>query len=111
MQQNQLLSADSSACRGELPIPVILFHMVDFGRIRNLPVNADCTELLMKASARTLQKMYPSGGVDANSFLPRRCEFQTRLESEIEDYRHGVWNFSATEQKKATLNDNALSFS
>ena len=77
--------------RHKLPLEVILFHMVDFKAIKTLPLNQDCTDILMVASQRVLDRMFINGEAFVETFMPRRREFESLLAEEIKDYKNGQW--------------------
>ena len=72
--------------------------MVDFGRVKYLPANADCTEILQSAALRVLDQMYPEGGVTVETFIPRYKEFQHLFEVELIHFHKGSWK-SLTRQE------------
>ncbi|PZP55712.1 MAG: hypothetical protein DI586_06010 [Micavibrio aeruginosavorus] len=94
---------DIKSKRHELPIDVILFHMVNFRQIKALPVNRDCTALLKAASERVLSGMFDGGKYYVETFMPRRCEFERRLAEEILSFSKGEWALAI---EKACLNKN-----
>jgi len=93
----------------ELPIDIILFHMVDFGRIKYLPANAECTEILQSAALRALAQMYPDANVTVEAFIPRYKEFQHLFEVELIHYHKGSWKAFTQQEIRRRLsgqNDN-----
>ena len=92
---------DINSKRHDLPLEVILFHMVDFSKIHSLPVNQDCTSLLNIASRRVLKDMFSGGKFYIETFMPRRQEFEALLAEELAAYKSGEWKMPSV------LNDNA----
>lgn len=100
---------DIKSKRHDLPIDVILFHMVDYAKIKSLPQNQDCTQLLHQACHRALDQMFAGRRYYVETFMPRHKEFEALLIEELEAFRQGEWNLGKG-GKIPLLNDNEFSF-
>lgn len=98
---------DINRKRHELPVSVILFNMVDYSKINNLPLNQDCTEILNTAVERALERMFMGARCYVETFMPRRQEFQSLLAEEIDDFSKNGWSLQQKIQKTASQNDNS----
>lgn len=98
---------DIKSKRHNLPLDVILFHMVNFRLIKDLPLNQDCTDILIAASERVLDRMFTGGKFYVETFMPRRCEFESLLAGEVQAFSKGEWSLPAETIHVSIQNDNS----
>ncbi len=108
MKKQTCQIVDIKSKRHELPLDVILFHMINFRKIKGLPLNQDCTSILKAASERVLDSMFSGNKYYVETFMPRHSEFQERLAYEIEAFNRGEWGAAICVMREGVNNDNSL---